>query len=64
MLARGWVPLSLMAVGAGCQSSASEGGGGLCNGRIFHLFILSYRARLSYLITARALSSFLSMAVA
>ena len=34
----------------------------LCNGRISYLFILSYRARLSYLITALVLS--LSMAVA
>ena len=36
----------------------------VCNGRIFYLFILSYRARLSYLIMVLVLSSFLSMAVA
>ena len=29
-----------------------------CNGRIFYLFILSYRARLSYLIMALVLSLF------
>ena len=35
-----------------------------CNGRIFYLFILSYRTRLSYLIMVLVLSSLLSMAVA